>query len=314
MIGSLQSLKVAGSNNYTDEEKRVLAQTSLINGREYVPFMPGDLQERFQFTIPYCDKHGKLALSPKQMKSLATWSRPCELTSDPKVINSVDCFSIKQTVVSDCSFVASLAVAAQYEKRFKKRLITDIIYPQNKSGSPVYNPSGKYMVKLRLNGVARKVIIDDFLPIGKHGEFLCSYSVDRSELWVSLLEKAYMKVMGGYDFPGSNSVSNISVHSLLTDSHHHFVSQNIDLHALTGWIPERVSLRPGEADFNKDALFKKLIERFHNGDVLITVATGEISDAEAERTGLVTAHAYALLDIRSIQVHHLIMFLLSLTK
>ena len=81
--------------------------------------------------------------------------------------------------------------------------------------------------------------------------------------------------MGGYDFPGSNS--------------------NIDLHALTGWIPERVSIKPDDPSFNKNGVFKKILERFHRGDVLVTLATGEMSDAEADRAGEEFDHEQASL-------------------
>ena len=199
---------------------------------------------------------------------------PCHLK-----LQVVDCYSVKQTCVSDCSFVASIAITAQYEKKFKRKLITHIIFPQDKARNPVYNPAGKYMVKLHLNGVARKVVVDDQLPVGRSNEPLCSYSSNRNELWISLLEKAYMKVMGGYDFPGSNS--------------------NIDLYALTGWIPERVAVRPDDPSFNAEGTFKLLLSRwklvlagftewcrFPAGHVLVTAATGEMSEAAADRAGL----------------------------
>jgi calpain-7 len=80
------------------------------------------------------------------------------------------------------------------------------------------------------------------------------------------------------------------------------VFQNIDLHALTEWIPERVAIRPGTAEFDADKEFTRLLDRFHKGHCLITVATGELSEAEADRAGLVPTHAYAMLDIREVKV------------
>ncbi|XP_030366051.1 calpain-7 isoform X3 [Strigops habroptila] len=276
-IRAVQASEPQGQR-YTAEEIEVLRKTSKINGIEYVPFMSVDLRERFAFPMPFSDKCGKLPLSPKQKAMFAKWVRPDDITNNPTMIYTVSSFSIKQTIVSDCSFVASLAISAAYERRYNKKLITSIIYPQNKKGEPEYNPCGKYMVKLHINGVPRKVIIDDQLPVDHSGELLCSYSNNKNELWVSLIEKAYMKVMGGYDFPGSNS--------------------NIDLHALTGWIPERIAMHSDNQAFDKESTFRILHQRFHKGDVLITTATGVMSEEEGEKWGLVPTHAYAVLDIR----------------
>jgi hypothetical protein len=55
-------------------------------------------------------------------------------------------------------------------------------------------------------------------------------------------------------------------------------------------------------EFNPDSIFKMLLERFHQGHCLVTVATGMLSESDAERAGLVPTHAYAMLDVRLIQV------------
>jgi len=267
--------------SFNKDEIDVLRRGSLINGRNYVPFFEElDMKEKFNFSIPYGDKDGKLALSTSQLSRFSHWSRPDEIFEKPTLMLLVSSLSVKQTCISDCSFVASLTVCAQYEKKFGKSLLSKIIYPKNKKGEPVYNPCGKYMISLTLNGCLRKIIIDDYLPVDSNNQLLCSLTTNRGELWVSLLEKAYLKVMGGYDFPGSNS--------------------NIDLHALTNWIPERISIHGEHTGFEKDRDFQRMFERIHTGDVLITLATGHLTKEEEERTGLVATHAYAILDIRNI--------------
>jgi calpain-7 len=107
---------------------------------------------------------------------------------------------------------------------FEFQLLSCIVYPQDDDRNPVLSPNGKYILKLQFNGCLRMVEIDDRLPSSQSSRSL--HVTDRNNpslLWPALIEKAYLKVRGGYDFPGSNS--------------------NTDLWVLTGWIPEEIILR-----------------------------------------------------------------------
>ncbi|KAK9720406.1 cysteine protease [Basidiobolus ranarum] len=267
-----------GDVKLTNQELEVLKTSSYMNGKAYLPWLEIDLQEKFDYPQPFVDLDGPLPLSEKQSQNFGSWKRPSELMSNPTMIKVISSKNIIQAVVTDCSFVASLCVCAAYEEKFKKQLITACIYPQDEFGRPQYNASGKYMIKLIYNGIPRKVLVDDLLPISINGTPMCTYIAGGKELWASIIEKAYMKLMGGYDFPGSNS--------------------SIDLHALTGWVPEHIFIT--DKSFNQDTQWKRVYDGQKYGDALITIATGELDDIEAEELGLVPTHAYAVLDVREI--------------
>ena len=129
---------------------------------------------------------------------------------------------------------------------------------------------------MHFNGCTRRVVIDDRLPASKTERTL--FVVDRQNpqlLWPALVEKAYLKVRGGYDFPGSNS--------------------GTDLWIITGWIPEQVFLQRDDLDM--DEMWTRIKAAHDAQDVVITLGTGRISPEEEEATGLIGEHDYAVMSL-----------------
>lgn len=127
-------------------------------------------------------------------------------------------------------FFGSKGLTLCYTRRLTKsvaymQVLSSIFHPYDHDlNRPMISPNGKYILRLHFNGCPRKVVIDDTLPASKSDRAL--FVMDRLRpclLWPALLEKAYLKVRGGYDFPGSNS--------------------GTDLWVLTGWVPEQLFLQ-----------------------------------------------------------------------
>lgn len=163
-----------------------------------------------------------------------------------------------QDITTDCSVVASLCAGTARARKghgevsmfplplFKPSINTPLkflatmLFPyDHENARPRVSMSGKYMLRLHFNGCFRKVVIDDRLPASNTSRSL--HVIDRNNpqlVWPALVEKAYLKVRGGYDFPGSNS--------------------GTDLWVLTGWVPEQIFLQRS-ASLPQQVVFKRVL-------------------------------------------------------
>lgn len=157
------------------------------------------------------------------------------------------------------------------------QLLRTTVFPYDyENETPRMSPSGRYILRMYFNGCWRRVQIDDRLPTSSTTRVL--HVINRSNptlLWPALLEKAYLKVRGGYDFPGSNS--------------------GTDLGVFTGWIPQQVFLH--DEDVEQNELWKTIYDAFMEGDVLLTMGTGKLPKREQRLLGLACEHDYAVLDL-----------------
>ncbi|KAM5345569.1 hypothetical protein ACJ41O_011430 [Fusarium nematophilum] len=283
LITEAETLKSALTSNQPTEPPSLLQRTSRLHGNYFPPWAAEPVEKDFQLATsgePFTD-NAALALSPRQAATFGGWKRPRDLYQEPDLasevfMNSENGCDLVQDMTTDCSVVASLCAATRILTG-RNSVLSSILHPFDKEkGVPQFSPSGKYVLRLHFNGCFRRVVIDERLPASTTDRTL--YVVDRRNprlIWPALLEKAYLKVRGGYDFPGSNS--------------------GTDLWVLTGWIPEQLFLQREDLDI--DAVWRRIKAAHDSEDVVVTLGTGRISAEEEDILGLIGEHDYAVMDL-----------------
>ncbi|KAK3357323.1 hypothetical protein B0T25DRAFT_566622 [Lasiosphaeria hispida] len=275
----------------TTPEKAIVLRSSRLHGNIFPPWESAPDPKVFSDTGidegAYIDP-SSFSLSAEQQAIFAGWRRPADIlpaagNGDPRddtahIMAVAPEIDLAQDLATDCSVVASLCAAIRHLGPTKSSLFPSLMYPFNyEAMRPEVSQNGKYVFRMYFNGCWRQVIIDDRLPASSTDRTL--YVVDRRNprlIWPALVEKAYLKIRGGYDFPGSNS--------------------GTDLHALTGWIPEQVFLQSD--DIELDETWERIKKAFDEGNAIVTLGTGNMSPEEEEALGLVKEHDYAVLDLK----------------
>ncbi|KAK4911901.1 cysteine protease, partial [Elasticomyces elasticus] len=260
----------------TKREQIILLEGSKLNDVMFKPWTSDPISEDFVLRKaegPFEDNHD-FSLSETQLKHFAAWERPREALARIEhkntdqalaapTMSKVGVWDFVQDVAPDCSIVASMCVGTARAERGHPRIFAQIIYPYNhETDQPALSPNGKYILRLNFNGCWRKVEVDDRLPASNSSRVLHVH--DRSHpglLWPAVVEKAYLKVRGGYDFPGSNSGTDLSV--------------------IIGWIPQQVFLH--DEDLDREALWNELLPALFRGEIMLTLGTGKLGRREQQQ-------------------------------
>lgn len=118
------------------------------------------------------------------------WKAPREVFRSPILGKFVDPNDIERGLFTSDFLISCLASLAERETNIK-RLIEE----------QTLTETGFYYVRLNINGVWRFIVVDHNIPVHKDGRIVAahSYADEESELWPTLIEKAYTKAYGTYE-------------------------------------------------------------------------------------------------------------------
>ncbi|KAL9645185.1 hypothetical protein ABK040_002386 [Willaertia magna] len=273
--------------NYDDNIPKSLQQTTTTDSNaKFVDnsFPPkltsilGNNGDPLNFTFPsHIDAHN--------LEKDIVWLRPCYcydakmgnysnktiygMTNPSLFIQGASIDDSQQGALGNCWFISATCLVANHEFLIKKVVL-------EKKCDPV---KGKYTFCFFKEAEWREITIDDYLPCdAKYGSLLFSRGRDVNELWISLIEKAYAKLFGNYI-----ALKGGHIREALVD--------------LTGGISFVVNVEDSE----KENIWKQLSETSHKHTSMYGVngslkLLGVRSEKNNDKTGIVSYHAYAILD------------------
>jgi len=126
-----------------------------------------------------------------QLAPQIEWARSLDLLGREEycIFNQISPNEIRQGLIPNSYLLCAFSILAE-QPGLVRRLFS----------VPDPNEQGVYGIWLCTNGIWKETLVDDYIPVVNVGagvEFAFSRS-SQDELWVSLLEKAYAKVHGGY--------------------------------------------------------------------------------------------------------------------
>ena len=202
------------------------------------------------------------------------FKRPREIFNDKKYhlfSEVIEINDIVQGFLNDCYFLASVTNLCKFPE-----LILNLFNTKN------INEDGYYEIIFYIDGIKQIVIVDDYIPILEFTNQPIFAQPHDNKIWAMILEKAWAKINGGY-----------------VNINYGWVSDAFEF--LTGFG----SLEYDLLDKNKEDLVESKIEIIKNIQIADKnnsfITCSSYDDDNIEEFGLVSNHAYTLVDINQIE-------------
>lgn len=208
------------------------------------------------------------ALGLATIPLVADWRRPS--LQCRRFVSGYSPSDVLQGGLGDCYFLSALTVLGE-EKTHK------LFISKEEDDWMI----GAILIRFNINGEDVDVIIDTMFPVNTEGKWAFASSEQSDELWPMILEKAYAKLYSSYE-----AIIGGRVHYALSD--------------LTGGYPEELKT---EKFVQNSSLFFNQLKDFKEKQYLLGCSSLAQIEGESKvsKNGIVQGHAYAILDLISIE-------------